>query len=255
MDKIAAGDNFALLRFGDGERKLIEGQAVVAQEGWCSTGKTKLGDALYDALSLTGDNVYIGISCPCCSADDYRFYLNNIKTKNVTFANIFVNINYPDFLMAFEGLKREAVVIANHRGVNQRIANLCVKKYYPISDDCVNYFETEFPKLMNSIKDENGNVRDMLYVISAGPLAEPIIYELYNNNPNNCYIDFGSSIDKYIHRKDTRPYTDPNSTYGMRNCWMYAPDCADLLIKHRLQILGKIESYKKVLQRIKRKCR
>jgi len=51
-------------------------------------------------------------------------------------------------------------------------------------------------------------------------MSEPILASLYKNNPNNCYIDFGSSLDRYIHQKDTRPYTNPNSKYGRRNCWL-----------------------------------
>ena len=46
----------------------------------------------------------------------------------------------------------------------------------------------------------------MLFLISAGPLSEIIIYKLYKLNPNNIYLDVGSSIDIYVKNKETRPY-------------------------------------------------
>jgi hypothetical protein len=37
---------------------------------------------------------------------------------------------------------------------------------------------------------------------------------MYNHNPNNKYIDVGSSLDEFIHGKLTRPYMNPYSQYA-----------------------------------------
>ena len=37
---------------------------------------------------------------------------------------------------------------------------------------------------------------------------------MYNANPNNKYIDVGSSIDEFTHGRKTRPYMDPKSNYS-----------------------------------------
>ena len=225
LKKINNGENFTLLRFGDGERAIMNGTPVTAQEGWSSPSrKTLLGLALERTLNIEAKNVYYGISCPCCDRASYYWYMSRIKNKNITFANLFVNANYRNFLKEFENLRRDAIVIANHRGEGHKIGNLNVIKYYSVGDNCVEFWEHDAQSLLEEIIDEYGTAEGLLYAVSAGPMSEPILERLYRNNPNNCYIDFGSSLDIYIHEKDTRPYTDPNSVYGKRDCWMYAPE-------------------------------
>ena len=224
FQKINSCENFTLMRMGDGERSLMLGKPVHAQEGWVAPQEiTALGKALWKSMTFTEDNVIYGISCPCCDREAYYWFVSHLKTKNITFSNIFVNANYYTFIERFEKIKRDAIVIANEAGINNKIGNLNILKYYPVGNQCVNQWEEEGEKIIQQIILDYGERNDLLYVLSAGPLSEPIIAELYRNNPNNCYIDFGSSIDRYIHHKDTRPYTDKNSVYGSRNCWMYDP--------------------------------
>ena len=92
---------------------------------------------------------------------------------------------------------------------------------------------------------------DILYVISAGPLAEIIISDLYKNNPNNCYIDFGSSIDQFIHNKKTRAYMDETTFYAKRNCAMYNPKTIKCDISVILTAYKKPQSLRKQLESIK----
>ncbi|WP_086245085.1 glycosyltransferase family 2 protein [Campylobacter devanensis] len=74
--------------------------------------------------------------------------------------------------------------------------------------------------MIEQIKKDFGNQNNILYVVSAGPMSEVIIAKLYENNKNNCYIDFGSSIDSFIHQKLTRTYMNENSNYAKQNCYM-----------------------------------
>lgn len=227
--KLRNNENFMLLRYGDGERSIMVGKQVKAQEGWTSpSGKTLLGEALKTSLTKNAENVYYGISCPCCDSRDYFWYCQNIKSPNITFANLFVNKNYSRFISDFEQLERDAVVIGNYAGANNAIGKLNVLKYYSIGDQCQDFWNNEASNLIQQIINDFGDRNDLLYVASAGPLSEPILCALYDNNPNNCYIDFGSSIDKYIHHKDTRPYVNPQSEFGSRNCWMYKRDEIEL---------------------------
>ncbi|MDD4058895.1 MAG: glycosyltransferase [Bacteroidales bacterium] len=222
--KILKGENFAFLRHGDGERAIMEGRSVIAQEGWKAPNHvTKLGYDCLDALRLDDERVWYGISCPCCDPAAYYWYVSRIPSKNITFANIWVNSNYNLFIKSFNELKRDAIVIANYRAVNKQIGNLHVLQYYSVGDDCISFWETESENLLNSIKDDYGKRNNLLYIVSAGPMSGPIIAELFKNNPNNCYVDFGSSLDTYIHNKVTRPYMNKNSRYAKKQCWMYDP--------------------------------
>ncbi len=250
-EKITNKENFALLRYGDGERAIMTGRSVKAQEGWVSPDYiSKLGSALLNTLNIENENFIYGISCPCCDRASYYWYSSRIKSKNITFANIFVNNNYPRFLKNFETLKRDAVVISNYRGKNSKIGNLNILKYYSISDDCFNFWDNQSAKLLEEIKKDFQHKNNLLYVISAGPMSEPLIYELYKNNPNNCYIDFGSAIDKYIHKTITRPYENPHSKYAKRNCIMPEPKTTDFDVSVVLTLFKRPENLELQLKAI-----
>ena len=224
-NKIENGENISFLRYADGERAIMTGQSVAAQEGgWASPNHvSKLGQDLLASLKMDDKSVYYAISCPCCDKPAYYWYSTRVANPNITFANLWINANYPRFVKSFEKLNRESVVIANYRAEGKQIGNLKILKHYSISDDCFDFWENQGEKLLSDIKKDFGDKKNLLFVISAGPMSEPIIAELFKNNPDNCYIDFGSSIDRYYRGKQTRPYEDRSSVYAKRNCWMYDP--------------------------------
>ncbi|MDR2399091.1 MAG: hypothetical protein LBD61_01425 [Endomicrobium sp.] len=218
--KIKMGENFALTRNGDGERAVMSGSTLKAQEGgWkfpdyiCALGKD-----CSRSLLINNDKFFYGISCPCCDEESYYWYRSRINTKNITFANLWINGNYTKFKENFNDLKRDSVLITNYRAANHQIANLNILKHYTISDDCITFWETDAKKMLSQIKYELENKNNILYVVSAGP----IIAELFKNNPNNCYIDFGSAIEPYYNNSYfKRPYMIAGTIYNQRNCWMH----------------------------------
>jgi hypothetical protein len=222
-DKLTAGENFALMRNADGELAIIQGRAVSAQEGnWKSPNYvTNLGKAIYQSLNMDAPNVYYAISCPCCDEPAYTWYRSRIKNKNLTFANIWINANFSRFKDFFSRLKRDAILIANYRARGKPIGNLNILSHYEISDDCISFWDESAHDMIEKIKSDHGDTNNLLYVVSAGPMSSPIIAELYKNNPHNCYIDFGSSVDIYYRDSLSRPYMQKNNIYARRNCWMH----------------------------------
>lgn len=220
-NKIEKKENFALLRYGDGERHLMTGKNIKAQEGWSSTNEmTKLGNAINQAYQLVDDRVWHGISCPCCDLESFYWYRLCAKSTNLTFANIWVNKNFTKFKYRFNELRRDVILIANYRARGHKIANLNILKHYEINDDCIDFYQKSFASLVKEIKNDFGTKNNLLYVVSAGPLSEPLIMELFKNNPNNTYVNFGSVIDFYYRDNITRDYMIPTSKYGSRNCYM-----------------------------------
>ena len=177
--KIKRGENFALSRYGDGERSLMLGHPVHAQEGWQSSGQTTLGTALLDSLNIEAPNFFYGISCPCCDSAAYYWYLRHIKNRNITFANIWLNSNFKTFQKDFAQLKRNAVLITNWRGKGKKYGQLNVKRHYTIDDQCVPFWEAEGEKLIRQIIAETGHEKNLLYVVSAGPM---LLYRLRFGN-------------------------------------------------------------------------
>ena len=219
-------ENFAFMRNADGELAIMEGRAVAAQEGnWKSPEYiTELGKAIYDSMNLSGEKVFYAVSCPCCDQRAYYWYAGRVANpQNITFANLWINSNYPRFKKWFPTIKRDAVLIANYRAKGRQIGNLNILKHYEIDDDCISFWDNHAAKMISEIRKDYGSVSNLLYVVSAGPMSAPIIAELYKSNPDNCYIDFGSSIDEYYRDGLTRPYMTSGDIYAERNCWMYDP--------------------------------
>jgi glycosyltransferase involved in cell wall biosynthesis len=250
--KIENGENFALMRNGDGERAIATGRSVTAQEGWKSPEfVSKLGNDLLKSFEIIDDNIFCAISCPCCDSSAYYWYITRvINKKNITFANLWVNINHTKFINKFGSLKRDAILIANYAAKGHKIGNLNILKHYEISDDCISFWEQDAPAMLSAIKKDFGTRTNLLYVVSAGPMSGPMIADLYNHNQQNCYIDFGSAIDIYYRKNFTRPYMRRGTVYAERNCWMHDPMTENFDVSVVLTLYKRPESLEIQLQAI-----
>ena len=125
-------------------------------------------------------------------------------------------------------MERDAVLITNYRGKGKQFGKLNIKKHYTVDDDCVNFWKREGQALIKQIIEETGHESNLLYAFSAGPLSEPIMMELYKNNPNNCYVDFGSALNFIIHEGITRPFMMENHPLSKKTCWTFDNQQLDL---------------------------
>ena len=221
--KILNKENFAYTRYADGEVKLMNGigvgfntQAYQADKWSCDNKMYRLGKDLLLTLNHEESNYYYAISSPNQSLFDFEFLMSHIKQpfKNITFSDLWINGNYSKFKEFMFELKEPIVLIASHDGEHRLKDPLLVQKYYAISDDCVNHYEVNHEKIKQDMKQMATQYYNTLFFISAGPLSEILIHELYTNNPNNRYIDVGSAIDEIVHGKKTRPYMVENSIYS-----------------------------------------
>lgn len=222
--------NFAFLRFADGERAIMLQDNVESQEGWVVPHNENFAKDLFQALSLEDNNVFYAISCPCCDFPAAYWYQQHIKNKNLTFANLWINKNHRRFRQYFDKLRRETVVVANFRAKDKQIGNLNILQYYEISDDCEGFYKNELKGLLKQIKEDLSigklqGKKNLLFVVSAGPLSEIIIYDLFRFDKEQTYVDFGSSVDCYYkdYSKDKahkRPYMIAGNEYAERNCYL-----------------------------------
>ena len=222
-NKILNKENFAYTRYADGEVKLMNGMAVgmntqaFQSDGWsCQAKMYKLGEDLIESLKHEESNYFYAITSPNQSAFDYEFLIDRIKQpeSNITFADLWINGNYDKFKsFVFNELNEPVYVIASEDGANKNLHPLNVCGYYSVPKDCVNYYETNHEKIKNDMK-ELAKHNDTLFFVSAGPMSEALIHELYSNNSNNRYIDVGSAIDEIIRGIKTRPYMYNNTIYS-----------------------------------------
>ena len=219
---ISEGKNFAFTRYADGEVLLMCGnavgsntQAAIVDKWTAPLGLTKVGKELLNTLNHTEDNYYYAISSVTDNIGDYNFLKSNIKQKdeNITFVNLWINGNYDKTIEKFKTLDRSVNLICNYKAKRENFP-FKVSSITPFPNDCINFWEISGDSFIESILLETKDIKNELFFISCGPISEIIIHKLYETNPNNTYVDVGSSIDEFVHGHKTRPYMNSTSEYS-----------------------------------------
>jgi len=219
---IEDGINFTFTRYADGEVMLMNGKPVgsITQasriDNWESPeAMTKVGAELLQTLTHSEDNYYYGISAPNDNINDYYFLIDNIKGKkeNLTFVNLWINANYRNTIKKYALLKRNVILVCNENAKKENFP-FNVTDIMPFPNDCINFWNKNSEQYIADLIAKYGEMSNQLFFISCGPVSEIIIHRLYQNNPNNTYVDVGSSIDEFVHGRITRPYMDPMSPYS-----------------------------------------
>lgn len=221
-NKIENNENFAFSRYADGEVLLMKGSSVgyntqaFGTDKWYSLdGLTKAGEELFQTLNHNEDNYYYAISSKSDNIDDYNYLINNVKQdiSKITFVNLWINSNYHLMLDKFDNLKRDVILICNKNAKKENFP-FNVIDIIEFPDDCINFWESDNDNFINYLSEKYSSLNNQLFFISCGPISEIIIDRLYNNNPNNTYVDVGSSIDEFVHGYKTRPYMNASSGYS-----------------------------------------
>lgn len=219
-NKILNEEPFAFSRYADGEVRLMKGkkvkegtQAFNVDNWYSDEGLTRLGEDLLGTTSHTEDNYFYAISGLTDSKDDYQYLNEVIKSSNKTFVNLWINANYQRTMQFYNKLNRDVVVMANHNAVRGAFP-FSVKDLYTYPNNCVQYWEENRDDVINGVENVAKLYDGMLFFVSVGPLTEVLIHYMYFANPNNTYVDVGSSIDEFVHGRKTRPYMNSSSPYS-----------------------------------------
>jgi hypothetical protein len=217
---IKSDNNFAYARYADGEVQLMRGNPIGHQsqaymvDRWTAPSEmTTIGLNLLKSLEHTEENYHYAISGVNDSVSDYEFLTERIKNKNLTFANLWINANYQKMKHFYQTLEKEVYLICNHRAQPQNFP-FKVTEVFPFPDDCISYFTDFGEDYLSQLLDYTTQVENKTFFVSAGPVSEILIHRMYSSNPNNQYIDVGSSIDEFVHGRITRPYMNPTSQYA-----------------------------------------
>lgn len=219
---ITIESNFTFARYADGEVMLMKGVGVFENtqaysvDNWKAPNElTKVGTQLLETLNHTEENYFYAISGKNDNIHDYQFLIDNIKhgRDNLTFVNLWINANYRNMMKRYSALKRSVILICNEKA-NFKNFPFNVTHITPFPNDCITFWETNSEEYIQRLIKDYGEINNQLFFISCGPISEIIIHRLYENNPNNTYVDVGSSIDEFVHCKQTRPYMNPTSQYS-----------------------------------------
>lgn len=226
-DKIKSGEPFAYARYADGEVALMKGVSVGVQsqafqvDRWLAPDQlTKVGSGLLESITHTEDNYYYAISAHSDNIGDYEFLKSHLKTDKLTFANLWINANYQKMKEFYSTLDKSVYLICNHEARAERFP-FKVNEIFPFPDNCILYWEEHGEDYITQLLDYTSQLSGETIFVSAGPVSEILIDKMYKANPNNQYIDVGSSLGEYIHGYKTRPYMDENSQYSKEISFFY----------------------------------
>lgn len=229
-DLLKNPNNFlAMARYGDGERLLIEGQAVGSgTQAWSvdrwkwSGGQSLIGkDLMWSLRGHRNQNFFYGFACPKSDAKGLENYLKNTEQglDFVTFANLWINSNYPKtkkwFQEVIENERGKIVVICNEEVLTSKKTDLSwASDVVTYPDNGPSWWEKNREQALRRAEDVARKYEGRLFMVSVGPLAKVLVARMWEVNPRNRYVDFGSAIDELVKGRSTRPYTNPNSYYG-----------------------------------------
>lgn len=222
IDKIESWKHFALARYGDGEKMLMCGEDVwpwtqaSVQDKRESKGFSLLWNDLLHTLIQDSEDYIYAIPCQCCNERGKQRYFDNIKSRNFTYANIFINSNYESFKEWINNTKKKFNIIANIEWADKEYP-FC-EAFYPIWDDCVKAYENNKNDFINSMITEAKDNNNKIFLISAWPLANIFVYVMWEANPNNTYIDVWSALDERTKGRITRGFQRPQDFYAKREC-------------------------------------
>lgn len=224
---IKSDTNFAYARYADGEVGLMNGAAIgtnsqaFAVDRWSTTqGLNVVGEKLLESLKHTEKNYHYAISAQSDSISDYNFLNERINNTNKTFANLWINSNYEKMYNFYKTLDKSVYLICNHRARKENFP-FKVNEIFPFPDDCIKYWIDNGDDYITQLLEYVNQLNNQTFFVSAGPVSEILIDEMFKANPNNQYIDVGSSIDEFTHLRKTRPYMDLNSQYSKEISYFY----------------------------------
>ena len=235
LTKIRNKENFAFARYSDGELYILKNQELKLDDGLIQIGERKqmgvyepadfkhfdpiqhsdFQKKLIECFQHKQSGYYKGITCSCCigKADfDWQVELHGGDDESLTWANLWVNGNYPSFIQYVFPLfyNRECVFVGHEKADISRLP-FFVKDFRVGYNAMVN--DVDKIDVMKDWIREN-NIQNHLFLFSASTFTNLAVYELYKEFPNNTYIDIGTCLTPMMDMPIERDY--------LKRYWLYA---------------------------------
>jgi len=231
LEKLKKRENFAFVRFSDGELDILQNYYVELSQNKVQRGADVLSQSPYpkedykifnpdlhqesrnkllESLQYRNKNYYKGLSCPCCVPAHRVLEMLKLygtgDEEHICWANQFVNSNFPYFVnhMINEFKSRDNIILIANKLVDPRNTELKIKNFFPVGYNC-------FANDLGLVKDiksyiKKNSIENHLFLFSAASLSEVLIYELYKEYPNNTYLDIGTTLHKQLGLNIARDY-------------------------------------------------
>lgn len=192
-NKLIKNEKFALGKFADGEWNAIKGISFFPANGeWQANGDHPLFEIarqeLIDAIQFKDPNYYVAI-CPCYN-EAIKFSGQN--QSQITYANIFVNLNYTFYKEKYINLYKERDIhLVTHKNTDINNLPFKVEKFYPIDYNAW-ILNRDLPDIILE-----KNLKDKLFLFAAGSFANILCHKLWKFNKDNTYLDVGSTLNPW----------------------------------------------------------
>jgi len=234
VNKLKIGEHFSLSRFSDGELRILQNKKLRIAKDQIIIGDhinnnlhLKISqnerkeynpendkwfhDELMEAFTFNMDGYYKGLSCRCCLSGKHGMTANeefewqvklsglDKNDEHLTWSNIFLNGNYIAYMEHILPYfwNYDIIYVANKAADFSRIPfKKNIKKIFNVGENCmINDFH-----LVNQIKEyiDKNNIKNSLFLFSASSLSNILNYQLYKHNPENTYIDIGSTLNPIL---------------------------------------------------------
>ena len=229
LAKLKNDEHFAFARFSDGELFILQNKQVkiTGTETIVDSEKKNNGfpshdhkdfdpskhqesrELLLESFKYVQDNYFRGISCRCCVGEkNFKWQFDQMYSfKGLTWSNLLMNSNYPDFLSRFlpELRKKKVVMIVNE---NAKFDNpdlgLDIIKDFRVGYNCFVENLGLIEEIGNWIDKED--IYDHVFLFSAASLSNVLIHQLFKRYPENTYIDIGTTLHPLLGLKAERGY-------------------------------------------------
>ena len=215
FNKLKQREPFSFSKYADGEYAILRNIKITNTDKWTFDPNIHQIEHkfLMDSFTYDAKGYYVGISCPCCQPkENVQWMRDTIKTKNVTFANIFVNSNYiffkEHFIPEFNSWGGDIILVANYEGKNKKLP-FKVNYYYDIKIG--SWINPELNKCIDTLSEKAENKNNQLFLFSGGPLGNILAHKLHQINNKNTYIDIGSTINPWIVGNNRRYLSGKNN--------------------------------------------
>ena len=226
-EMIRNNEHFAFARYSDGELYILQNKELVLDQGLIQIGEQKQGgyyqpadfkhfdpkehgfhqQKLIEAYQHRQPNYYKGISCSCCVGKenfDWQIDLHGGDDESLTWANLWVNGNYPAFVMHTLPIfySKDVVMVCNENADLSKLP-FVVKDFRVGYNAMVNDYG-KIEDIKNWIKENN--ITNHLFLFSASTFSNLAIYELFKEFPNNSYVDIGTCLTPMMNMPTERGY-------------------------------------------------
>lgn len=198
---LSNNENISFSKFCDGEWAVMRNQAINNKEFWFDPNNKEdqiKRQALIDAFQYKNDRYFVGVTCVnVFGLDTHRemVKLSGQDQEHLTWADIWVNSNYSYYLQNILPLynSKPIVLFANK---NAKIEHLPFRPYIhmPIYNNAWEYNWDIIDPAINIAKTLN----DMIFLFCCGPFGNILCHRLTEANPNNTYLDIGSTLNPFL---------------------------------------------------------